>query len=214
MTTITLSFDNGPDPDVTPQVLETLRRHDIKATFFVLGDKLRDRRHICQQAHAEGHWIGNHTYNHLVPLGLTEEQGVASDEIARTQALLGDLVHERKFFRPFGGGGLLDNRLLNREALSFLMEGGYTCILWNAVPEDWARPDEWVERALGQCFAQDETLLVLHDLSTGAMQHLDRFIRTARERGAEFRQEFPADCVPIDRGRLVRPIDSYLNQAA
>lgn len=214
MTSITLSFDNGPDPDVTPQVLATLRRHGIKATFFVLGDKLRDRRHISQQAHDEGHWIGNHTYNHLVPLGLSEEAGVASDEIARTQALMGDLVHERKFFRPFGGGGLLDNRLLNREALSFLVEGGYTCILWNAVPEDWARPDDWVERALGQCFAQEESLLVLHDLSTGAMQHLDRFINTARDRGAVFRQEFPADCVPIDRGRLVRPIDSYLNQAA
>ncbi len=214
MTTITLSFDNGPDPDVTPQVLDTLRRHGIGATFFVLGDKLRDRRHIAQRAHAEGHWIGNHTYNHLVPLGLSEEQGVASDEIARTQALMGDLVHERKFFRPFGGGGVLDNRLLNPEALSFLVEGGYTCILWNAVPEDWARPDDWVERALGQCFAQDESLLVLHDLSTGAMRHLDRFITTARERGAVFRQEFPADCVPIDRGRLVRPIDGYLNQAA
>ncbi len=214
MTTITLSFDNGPDPDVTPQVLDTLRRHGIGATFFVLGDKLRDRRHIAQRAHAEGHWIGNHTYNHLVPLGLSEEQGVASDEIARTQALMGDLVHERKFFRPFGGGGVLDNRLLNREALSFLIDGGYTCILWNAVPEDWARPDEWVERALGQCFAQDESLLVLHDLSTGAMQHLDRFITTARDRGAVFRQEFPADCVPIDRGRLVRPVDDYLNQAA
>jgi len=214
MTTITLSFDNGPDPDVTPQVLDTLRRHGIGATFFVLGDKLRDRRHIAERAHAEGHWIGNHTYNHLVPLGLSEERGVASDEIARTQVLMGNLVHERKFFRPFGGGGVLDNRLLNREALSFLIDGGYTCILWNAVPEDWARPDEWVERALGQCFAQDESLLVLHDLSTGAMQHLDRFITTARDRGAVFRQEFPADCVPIDRGRLVRPIDSYLNQAA
>lgn len=214
MTSITLSFDNGPDPDVTPQVLATLRRHDIKATFFVLGDKLRDRRHISAQAHAEGHWIGNHTYNHLVPLGLSEEQGVASDEIARTQELLGDLAHERKFFRPFGGGGLLDNRLLNHEALAFLLDGGFTCVLWNAVPEDWARPDDWVERALDQCFARDESLLVLHDLSTGAMRHLDRFILAARDRGAVFRQDYPADCVPIERGRLLRPIDSYLNQAA
>ncbi len=214
MTTITLSFDNGPDPDVTPQVLGILRRHGVKATFFVLGDKLRDRRHLAERAHAEGHWIGNHTYNHLVPLGLSEEQGVASGEIARTQELLGDLAHERKFFRPFGGGGLLDNRLLNREALAYLTNGGFTCVLWNAVPEDWARPDDWVDRALAQCFAQDESLLVLHDLSTGAMDHLDRFIAAARDRGAEFRQEYPADCVPIDCGRLIRPIDSYLNQAA
>lgn len=46
MTTITTTFDNGPDPDVTPEVLDTLRRHDIKSTFFVLGDKLRDRRKL------------------------------------------------------------------------------------------------------------------------------------------------------------------------
>jgi peptidoglycan/xylan/chitin deacetylase (PgdA/CDA1 family) len=51
---ITFLFDNGPDPDVTPQVLDTLRRHDVKATFFVLGDKLRDRRALAARAHAEG----------------------------------------------------------------------------------------------------------------------------------------------------------------
>ena len=44
MTSITLTFDNGPDPDITPRVLETLRRHQIQSTFFVLGEKMRDRR--------------------------------------------------------------------------------------------------------------------------------------------------------------------------
>lgn len=210
MTTITLSFDNGPDPDVTPQVLDTLRRHDIKATFFVLGHKLRDRRALSERAHGEGHWIGNHTYNHLVPLGLSAEAGIAASEIARTEALMGDLAHERNLFRPFGGGGQLDRRLLNREAVDFLTAGEYTCVLWNSIPEDWAYPGTWVERALAQCFAQDHSLVVLHDLPTGAMNLLGRFIESARERGAEFTQEFPADCVPMVRGQRVRPIEPYL----
>lgn len=214
MTTITLSFDNGPDPDVTPLVLDALRRHDLKSTFFVLGDKLRDRRKLSERAHAEGHWIGNHTYNHLVPLGMSAERGIAAAEIARTEALIGDLAHERRFFRPFGGGGLLDQRLLNREALGHLQREAYTCVLWNVIPEDWARPEGWVERALALCFAQEHALVVLHDLPTGAMTQLDRFLGEAKDRGASFQQDFPADCVPIERGRLVGSIDPYITENA
>jgi len=214
MTTITLSFDNGPDPDVTPMVLDTLRRHDLRSTFFVLGDKLRDRRKLSERAHAEGHWIGNHTYNHLVPLGMSAESGIAAGEIARTEALIGDLAHERRFFRPFGGGGLLDQRLLNREAFAHLQREAYTCVLWNVIPEDWAHPEGWVERALELCFAQDHALIVLHDLPTGAMRQLDRFLGLAKDRGARFQQDFPAACVPIERGRLVRAIEPYITENA
>ncbi len=214
MTIITLSFDNGPDPDVTPQVLDTLRRRDLRATFFVLGDKLRDRRRFAERAHAEGHWIGNHTYNHIVPLGLSSQSGIATAEIVRTEALVGDLAHPRRFFRPFGGGGTLDRRLLNHEALAHLERNGYTCVLWNVVPEDWAYPETWVQRALDLCFAQEEALLVLHDLPTGAMNNLDRFIGMALDRGATFRQDFPASCLPIEQGRRVHPVESYITEAA
>ena len=78
MSVITLSFDNGPDPEITPQVLDVLRRHGIKATFFVVGEKLRDRRKFAERAQAEGHRIGNHTFNHQVPLGLCAERGMAA----------------------------------------------------------------------------------------------------------------------------------------
>lgn len=214
MTKITLSFDNGPDPDVTPQVLDTLGRHEVKATFFVVGDKVRDRRALSERAHAEGHWIGNHTYNHLVPLGMTAERGVAAAEIARTEERIGDLAHERRFFRPFGGGGLLDRRLLNREAFDHLRQGGYTCVLWNVVPEDWAYPTGWVERALKLCFAEEHALLVLHDLPTGAMDNLGRFLMAARDRGAVFTQDFPESCILMERGRPVLPVETYLTEAA
>lgn len=211
MTVITLTFDNGPDPEVTPVVLDTLSRHDIRSTFFVLGDKLRERRKLAERAHAEGHWIGNHTYNHIVPLGMSSES-IASSEISRTQDLIGDLAHERRFFRPFGGGGKLDQRLLNREALDYLVQERFTCVLWNVVPEDWIYPEGWVARALDQCFALPHAVLVLHDLPTRAMDDLDRFILTAKERGATFQQDFPESCILLERGRLVRPIEPYLSE--
>jgi peptidoglycan/xylan/chitin deacetylase (PgdA/CDA1 family) len=195
-------------------VLATLRRHGILSTFFVLGDKLRDRRALAERAHAEGHWIGNHTYNHLVPLGLAAEPGAAASEIARTQELIGNLAHARRFFRPLGNGGVIDRNLLNEEAVEHLTRGGYTCVLWNVIPRDWALPTGWVERVLEMCFAKPEALVVLHDLPTGAMSGLDRFIGAARDRGATFAQDFPASCIPIERGRLQAPIDLYMRRAS
>lgn len=211
MTTITLTFDNGPDPEVTPHVLDTLHRHDLRSTFFVLGEKMRDRRHLTERAHAEGHWIGNHTYNHMLPLGMSREQGFAVAEIERTEELIGVLAHPRRFFRPFGGGGALNRALLNREALNHLCKNAYTCVLWNVVPEDWVRPETWIERALELSFAQQHALVVLHDLPTGAMRGLDRFISVAKDRGAVFRQEFPDSCIPMECGQPSELIESYVS---
>jgi len=210
---LTLSFDNGPDPDVTASVLDALAVRDIRTTFFVIGNKLQDpaRRALCQRAREEGHWIGNHTFTHTLPLGQRDEPNVAADEIGRTQALIGDLAHPARFFRPSGGGGNLDQRLLKPSVVHYLEQGGYTCVLWNAIPRDWNDPDGWVERALGQCRAQEWTLMVLHDLPTGAMRHLDRFLDEATDAGACFRQEFPPDCVPIRCGHMALPIDAYVS---
>jgi peptidoglycan/xylan/chitin deacetylase (PgdA/CDA1 family) len=210
LATFTITFDNGPDPDTTPRVLDTLAHHDIKSTFFVLGEKLRDRRKLAERAHAEGHWIGNHSFNHIVPLGLSLERGMSTSEIQRTEAMIGDLAHPRRFFRPFGGGGNLDRRLFNREALTYLCDNRYTCVLWNVIPEDWARPTGWVDRALALGFAQQHALIVLHDIATGAMRELDRFIHLAKDRGATFEQEFPRSCVPIERGKALESTEPYV----
>ena len=198
---------------MTPHVLDTLRRRELRATFFVVGEKLRERRNLTQRAHADGHWIGNHTFTHRVPLGMIDEPGAAVAEIERTQELVGDLAHPRRLFRPFGGGGLLDQRLLNRDALTYLQENTFTCVLWNVIAHDWSHPDGWVERALDLCFARPHALLVLHDLPTGAMNDLDRFIAMARDRGATFAQDLPSDCVPIERGKLTASIEQYVSDA-
>ena len=81
-------------------------------------------------------------------------------------------------------------------------------MLWNAVCEDWARPDgSWVEIALEAIERHDWTLLVLHDIAGGAMGHLPRFLDAVDERGVEVVAEMPPDLVPIVRGRLVHPVD-------
>ena len=212
MPRITLSFDNGPDPEVTPQVLDVLEKSGLRASFFVLGDKLRDRarRTVCERARQEGHWIGNHTFDHSLPLGMSADADIAMKQIGRTQELLGILSDERRLFRPFGGGGKLGKHLLNRSSLNFLIEGEYTCVLWNVIPEDWLDPDHWVERGLEQCFATDWALVVLHDIATGAMDQLERFIERANEDGATFVQDFPPECVPLVRGRIMMPIEPYV----
>ena len=83
--TVTLSFDNGPEPGVTPQVLKVLKKEQILATFFVLGAKLADpaRRKLAERAHAGGHWIGNHPMTHGTPLGKTERRFQMQREITR-----------------------------------------------------------------------------------------------------------------------------------
>jgi peptidoglycan/xylan/chitin deacetylase (PgdA/CDA1 family) len=212
---LTLSFDNGPDPQATPAVLDVLARRGVKTTFFVIGHKVADpeRRRLVERAHAEGHWIGNHSWTHSVPFGERSDAGLAEAEIGRTQEAIGALAHDHKFFRPFGGGGNLDRRLLNAEVVDFLQAGRFTCVLWNAIPRDWDDPDGWVGRALDQCRNRSWTLMVLHDLPGGAMRHLDRFLDKIGEQGGRLRQDFPADCMPIHDGIIVRPIDNYVTAA-
>lgn len=210
---VTLSFDNGPTAGVTGHVLDVLRRHNIRATFFVLGKNLAEPtlKVLARHAHNEGHWIGNHTYSHGAPLG---ERGDDPDaphhEIGETQALIGELAHPQRFFRPNGGGGVLGPHLLSRDAADYLARQHFTCVLWNAVPRDWEDHAGWVETALAQCRALPWALIVLHDLPTGAMAHLEAFITRAKEEGATFRQDFPPDCLPMIEGKAAPGLERFV----
>lgn len=214
---LTLTFDNGPDPATTPAVLDILARRSLFACFFVIGRRLAapGGRAIVERARKEGHWIGNHTWSHTMPLGVRPQPDAAQQEIGRTQDELGMLTSPERYFRPGGGGGNIDQRMFSRPAVEFLTAGQFTCVLWNAIPRDWEDPDGWVETALAQCRAQAQSkrnwsLMVLHDLPTGAMSHLERFLDAVGEAGGTIRQDFPPDCVPIVRGEVVRPVDAYI----
>lgn len=200
MKRVTLTFDNGPDESVTPGVLDTLRHHGIKTTFFVVGRRLAQARAAAERAHAEGHWIGNHTWSHSAPFRERGDRDYVREEIDRTQAEIGDLSHARRFFRPYGGQGRLDGAL-NPAAVDHLERGRFTCVLWNAVPGDFRDFDGWPEIALGQIEATDHPLVVLHDVDARAMRHLDRFLGRLKDSGHGFDQDFPADCIALRNGK-------------
>jgi len=217
MPKVTLTFDNGPEPLVTPQVLDCLAQHDLKATFFVLGKKVIEpaRARIAQRASADGHRIGNHTFTHTTPLGELDRTAALA-EFDRTERALEWLLpagaQPRRLFRPYGGSGALGPHLLHPAVVEKLEAGGYTCVLWNSVPGDWRDPDQWVNRALEDCRSRPWSLVVLHDLPTGAMAHLDEFIRRLFDDGVELTQEYPSDCVPLLDGKIVLPMAQYTSK--
>jgi peptidoglycan/xylan/chitin deacetylase (PgdA/CDA1 family) len=210
---LTLTFDDGPEPETTRFILDVSARRSIPTTFFVVGNKLStsEGRELARRAHEEGRWIGNHTWSHSVPLGLLKDPSAIGAEIRETQDAIGALAHPHRFFRPFGQGGNLDERLLNPVVVDALTAERMSCVLWNAIPGDWKEPDGWVDRALAQCRAQAWTVMVLHDLPTGAMCNLERFLDAAAALGVRLRQDFAPECVPILDGRIVRPLADFLS---
>ena len=204
---VTLTFDNGPWPGVTEGVLDALAERDIRSTFFVVGKQLRRARALSERAASEGHWIGNHTMTHSVPLG---DGADPLAEIEAAQALIGELAHASRWFRPFGRGGVLDERLLSPAAVDHLQVHEYSCVLWNSVPRDWEDPDAWIDRCLADVQATDWTVVVLHDLPTGAMDRLPRLLDSLDALGAEVVQEFPDAVVPIRAGILAGSLEGLV----
>ena len=199
---ICLSFDNGPEPEATPSVLDVLAHRRIPALFFVIGEKLRNpkARALAEQARDAGHRIGNHTLTHGAPLGRRSD-AEAVHEISETDALIGDLAAPERYFRPNGGGGALGAHLLNGAAARHLVAHQATMVLWNAVPGDFRDADGWPATAHAMLrAAQAPVMLVLHDLPNGAMRHLDRFLGEVLDQGWRFSADPPLGWVPLRRG--------------
>jgi peptidoglycan-N-acetylglucosamine deacetylase len=208
---ITLTFDNGPDPATSPEVLEVLEDHDILSTFFVLGSKAStpEGAGLVARIAAAGHWVGNHTWSHRTPLGELDAASSLS-ELERTHEVLVASGIKERLFRPFGRAGHIGTHLLNPAVVSWLQARAYSCVLWNCVPGDWRDPDEWCDKGIADARTRQRSVVVLHDLPTGAMRHLDRFITQLKGQGAEFVQAFPPECVPIDSGRIALPLSVYV----
>lgn len=198
---VSLTFDNGPNLEVTPRVLDTLAEHAVRATFFALGKNLAvpAQRALAVREFEEGHRLGNHSYHHATPFGLVQRPQEAVDEILSTDALLGELVGAERLFRPFGRG-VIGRHLLNSAAWNLLIAREFTCVLWSFMVPERDHPDSWMEPAARACEERPWSVVVLHDIPTGAMRNLGRFLHLLRERGAEFTQEFPPDCTPLRRG--------------
>lgn len=124
-----LTFDDGPNPNTTPHILDTLRKYDTKAVFFVVGTNVRKYPDIVRRIHAEGHVIGNHTAHHA---NLTHASDAkALEEIRELNALIQKItgVRPRVFRPPYGG--------VNKNVLQAVRQEGMDVMLWSVDPYDW-----------------------------------------------------------------------------
>ena len=209
---VTLTFDNGPTPGVTDQVLDILAERSLPAIFFVVANRVDGDAAACAlltRMVRDGHRVGNHSLTHGRPLGeLGKQETIA--EIATARDILREFTGDSFLFRPWGTEGQLDRRCLNRSAVDYLVSGKHTCVLWNSVPRDWADPGGWVARALTDVRAREHTVVVIHDVASGAMGALPRFLDELHREGVAVTAELPTECVPIADGRIISPVDHLM----
>lgn len=122
---VALTFDDGPDPEWTPRVLDLLRRHRARATFFVVGERVRRHPELVRRAVAEGHEIGNHTWSHR-RLDRCERDR-ADEQLRRGGAAIAAVTGEQpRLFRPPWG-------LIDPVGLLAAAERGYQVVLWSGL---------------------------------------------------------------------------------
>jgi peptidoglycan/xylan/chitin deacetylase (PgdA/CDA1 family) len=126
---IALTFDDAPDTLYTPQVLDILKKHNVKATFFVIGKLAEKHPDIVKRIAREGHVLGNHTYNHPQLKKLTMDKFI--EDIEKSEAALSPLAgYTPRLIRPPYGA-------VTDEELAWLKDEGYLTVNWNVDPEDW-----------------------------------------------------------------------------
>ncbi len=130
---LALTFDDGPDTRFTPQVLDVLKKHQVKATFFVMGSRVDGHPEVTKRMAREGHALGNHTYWH--PKLYQDNVDRLRWELRQTdQSLLHTIGYVPRLFRaPYGG--------LNRELVAELDRQRYSVIGWSIDSRDWTQAD-------------------------------------------------------------------------
>ncbi|MGN0235150.1 MAG: polysaccharide deacetylase family protein [Paludibacteraceae bacterium] len=119
-----LTFDDGPIPEVTPRVLDVLRKYNVKATFFMVADNVRKHPEVYRQVVAEGHAVGNHTYHHVK--GMRISTAAYLREVDKAAALLGNT---RLFRPPYGRTWVWQRKAL--------LQRGYKIYLWDVLTHDY-----------------------------------------------------------------------------
>lgn len=177
---VSLTFDDGPHPISTPLLLESLRRTNIKATFFVVGDGLQLYPELAQRMVRNGHQLANHSQYHH---NLTRIPSVEySNEILRCFEQIERVYRDAKMqpnstqlFRPPGGG-------LNRDAMAFLQEHDITLAWWSHNVGDWSRPPAWKIAQGVTATMRAGDIILLHDGGVGTPQAIFAIARAAREK--------------------------------
>jgi peptidoglycan/xylan/chitin deacetylase (PgdA/CDA1 family) len=152
---VALSFDDGPDPIVTPRVLDLLRQRDVRATFFVLTDRAVQSPELMRRIVSEGHEVGLHSDSHvrLTLLSAAEVRRRLSAARDRLERVGGQPV---RFFRPPFGAQSVATYLAARSC-------GLEVVVWGPYAEDWIESPPEAVAARGLKGLMDGDVLLLHD---------------------------------------------------
>jgi peptidoglycan-N-acetylglucosamine deacetylase len=187
---ITLTFDDGPDEENTGRILDTLKKLQVQATFFVVGDQAMREPDLLERVVREGHLIGNHSFSHPRLQKMTPRE--ATVELATAQRLIVGLTEKRTplFRAPYTAN--LDVDLPDELGLLRLaLQNGYVYVGANVDPNDWHTKDANLiaQRVINDVTAGRGQIVVLHDGGgdrTATIAALEKLVPELRKRGYEF----------------------------
>lgn len=178
---VALTFDDGPDPKYTAEILSILKRNQVRATFFVVGENAKKYPEIIKKEIEEGHEIENHTYTH--PDLSQESNPRTGEEIQKTQQLLSEIGEIRlQFFRP-------PKKLYRPETIQIAEANGYKTVLWSICVENQKAktPELMAQRVIAA--ARPGIIILAHDGRmdrSRTVQALPRIIEEYHNLGYEF----------------------------
>ncbi len=152
-----LTFDDGPHPTITPQVLEILKNFNAKATFFCVGNNVKKYKDTFELIKKEGHAVGNHTFNH--EKGLITKTKDYVDSVIEADALI-----QSPLFRPPHGRIKFSQIKSLKNKLSNLESQQLKFIAWTVISYDWDKsltPDDCFNNVIKN--ADDGSIVVFHD---------------------------------------------------
>jgi peptidoglycan/xylan/chitin deacetylase (PgdA/CDA1 family) len=175
---IALTFDDGPHSYYTRKILDILKANHVKATFFVVGEKVLEHPELVKAEAAEGHVLGNHTFHH-VNLTRIPEQDVAAEVVACGDAILASTGRKPRFFRPPGGD-------YDPQVAGVVDALGYTLILWTDNPGDYASPGTGKIETRVTSGIGNGGIILMHDGVQETLDALPVIIEDLRNRGFSF----------------------------
>ncbi|KMN44785.1 glycosyltransferase [Bacillus sp. LK2] len=207
---VVLTFDDGPDPEYTPEILDILKENKIKAAFFVLGENAQLNPSIVKRIYDEGHEIGNHTFKH--PNVANTSLLRTKVELNTTQRLIQEITgHSTVLFRPPYEADA--NPHSSNEILPILraQNMNYTMVAEKVDPEDWAMPstNELVKRALNPIYKGEGNVILLHDAGgnrTHTVEALPMIIKDLKKHGYSF--VTISDLMDKERDEVMPPVSS------
>jgi len=159
---VAITFDDGPDPEWTSQILDILKARGVKAAFFIVGEEAERHPDLVRRIVAEGHEIGNHSFTH--PNLAEQPTSMIRLQINSTQRLIESLTgRSTTLFRPPYNADSHPSKLEELLPISIAQSLGYMTILENIDPKDWEAPSssELLERV--KAVRNDGNILLLHD---------------------------------------------------